>query len=88
MVALSSKHFSFQHCHFFSVEPQQLTSVASTETTNDVITFLFHWVVNEWPFLPLSSLLDKMPQNTVIVVQGSSVTLKSSQIVLDQNQMK
>lgn len=41
MVARSSKHLSLQQYHLFSVEPQQLTSAASAETTNDVIIFFF-----------------------------------------------
>lgn len=41
MVAHSSEHFSFQQYHLFSVQPQQLTSAASTETTNDVIIGFF-----------------------------------------------
>lgn len=88
MVARSSKHFSLRQYHLFPVEPQQLTSAASTETTNDVMIFFFHWMVSEWPFLPLSPLLDKMPPNAVIEVQRSLMTLKSSPIALDQNQMK
>lgn len=80
----------FHLYHFFSVWPQQLLSATSTKTTSDVITiiFFFSWKLSEWPFLPLSPLLDKMPPNAIIEVQRSVVTLKSSPIALDQNQMK
>lgn len=47
MIACSSKHFFPQDYHLFSVQPQRLTSTASTETANDVITFFFTgWWVN------------------------------------------
>jgi len=69
MVARSSKHFFLQQYHLFAVEPQQLTSAASKETTNDVIIFFFHWMMSEWPFLSLSPLLDKVPQNAITEVQ-------------------
>lgn len=49
-----SKHFSPHQCHLFSVQPKQLTS-AVTETTC-LYTFCSHWMVSEWPFLPLSPL--------------------------------
>lgn len=48
IAARFSKHFSLQQYNLFSVQPQQLTSAASTETTNDVIVFFFSigWQVN------------------------------------------
>lgn len=48
IAARFSKHFSLQQYNLFSVQPQQLTSAASTETTNNVIVFFFSigWQVN------------------------------------------